>query len=49
MKPKNEIGKIWKSFGLDIETDDFDWNKVDTYNQTPIEWIRVHNLPDHLF
>ena len=46
---KNEIGKIWKSFGLDIETDDFDWNKVDTYNQTPIEWVRVHNLPDHAY
>ena len=47
-KAKNEIGKIWKSFGLDIETDDFDWNKLDTYQQTPIEWIRVHNLPDHI-
>ena len=46
---KNEIGKIWKSFGLDIETDDFDWNKVDTYTQTPIEWVRVHNLPDHAY
>ena len=46
---KNEIGKIWKSFGLDIETDDFDWNKVDTYDQTPIEWVRVHNLPDHAY
>ncbi|MAO71892.1 MAG: hypothetical protein CMD02_05225 [Flavobacteriales bacterium] len=48
-KAKNEIGKIWKSFGLDIETDDFDWNKLDTYQQTPIEWIRVHNLPDHAY
>ena len=44
-----EIGKIWKSFGLDIETDEFVWDSVSSYDQTPIEWIRVHNLPDHAY
>jgi cytochrome c551/c552 len=45
---KAEIGKIWKSFGLDINDEEqvFDWDKIDTYEQNPIEWIRVHNLPD---
>lgn len=43
---KAEIGKIWNAFGLDIDQDDFDWDKIDTYTLTPIEWIRVHNLPD---
>lgn len=46
---KQEIGKIWKSFGLDIETDEFVWDSVSSYDQTPIEWIRVHNLPDHAY
>ena len=46
---KDEIGKIWDAFGLDINTDDFDWNKINEYDLKPIEWVRVHNLPDHAY
>ncbi len=46
---KEEIGKIWNAFGLDINQDDFEWDKIDTYTLTPIEWIRVHNLPDFTY
>ena len=46
---KKEIGKIWDAFGLDVKTDDFDWSKINEYDLKPIEWIRVHNLPDHAY
>ena len=32
-----------------IEKDEFVWDSVSSYDQTPIEWIRVHNLPDHAY
>ena len=45
---KEEIGKIWNAFGLDINEDEFDWDKLKAgqYPLTPIEWVRVHQLPD---
>ena len=42
---KQEIGKIWKSFGLDIETDEFVWDSVSSYDQTP---ITIHWLINYL-
>lgn len=39
-----EIAKIYKAAGFDPETKTYDESK-----QEPIEWIRIHNLPDHVY
>jgi len=39
-----EIAKIYEAAGFDPKTNSYDLNK-----QKPIEWIKVHNLPDHVY
>jgi mono/diheme cytochrome c family protein len=39
-----EIAKIYEAAGFDPKTNTYDLNK-----QKPIEWIKVHNLPDHVY
>ena len=40
---EREIAKIYDAVGWDVKTQ--------TYSkpQKPIEWVRVHNLPDHVY
>ncbi|MBL0309951.1 MAG: c-type cytochrome [Bacteroidetes bacterium] len=38
-----EIAKIYAAVGWDAYTKDY------TKPQTPIEWVRIHNLPDHVY
>ena len=40
---KEEIAKIYEAVGWDVATK--------TYNKPakPIEWVRIHNLPDHVY
>ncbi len=37
-----EISKIYQAIGFDPETKTY----IEGYEQIPIEWIRIHNLPD---
>lgn len=37
-----EISKIYEAIGFDPETKTY----IEGYEQIPIEWIRIHNLPD---
>ena len=48
---KSEIAKIWNSFGLDVYDEDaeFEWDKIDQYEVTPIRWNLVHELPDFTY
>jgi hypothetical protein len=41
---ETEIAKIYEAAGFDPKTNTYDPNK-----QKPIEWIKVHNLPDHVY
>lgn len=40
-----EIAKIYDAVGFDPETKTY----IEDYQQKPIEWIRIHNLPDHAY
>lgn len=40
-----EIQKIYDAIGFDAETRTY----IEGYEQKPIEWIRIHNLPDHAY
>lgn len=40
-----EIQKIYDAIGFDPETGSYKAN----YEQKPIEWVKVHNLPDHAY
>lgn len=40
-----EIAKIYESVGFDTETNTY----IEGYEQQPIDWVKVHNLPDHVF
>ncbi len=40
---KDEIAKIYKAVGWDPE------KKVYSGTPKPVEWIRIHNLPDHVY
>ncbi|NNC82173.1 MAG: c-type cytochrome [Flavobacteriales bacterium] len=40
---KDEIAKIYQAIGWDVE------NFVYTGDTEPIEWIKVHDLPDHVY
>ncbi|MEO0470010.1 MAG: c-type cytochrome [Bacteroidota bacterium] len=40
-----EIAKIYEAIGYDPETGAY---KKD-YDQKPVEWVRIHNLPDHAY
>lgn len=42
---KEEIAKIYKAVGFDPETKKY----KEDYVQEPIEWVRIHNLPDHVY
>ena len=37
-----EIAKIYDAIGFDVETRTY----IDNYEQKPIQWVRIHNLPD---
>ncbi|MFZ9549414.1 MAG: c-type cytochrome [Bacteroidia bacterium] len=41
---ETEIAKIYKAAGFDPKS-----GKYDTKLQKPLEWIKVHNLPDHVY
>lgn len=40
-----EIAKIYASIGWDPETEKY----IEGYDQKPVEWVRIHNLPDHVY
>lgn len=42
---KDEIAKIYKAIGFDGDKKDY----IANYQQQPIEWVKVHNLPDFVF
>jgi mono/diheme cytochrome c family protein len=42
---KQQIAKIYASIGWD--PDNFAY--IDNYEEKPIEWVRIHNLPDHAY
>ncbi|MFT6845568.1 MAG: mono/diheme cytochrome c family protein [Flavobacteriales bacterium] len=42
---KTEIAKIYAAIGFDPETKTY----IDGYEQKPVKWVKVHNLPDHVF
>ena len=42
---KKEIQKIYDAVGFDPETRTY----IEGYEQKPIEWVRIHNLPDHAY
>lgn len=41
---EKEIAKIYEAAGFDPKTAQYDASK-----QNPIKWIKVHNLPDHVY
>ena len=41
---EKEIGKIYVAAGFDPKTATYDESK-----QNPLKWIKVHNLPDHVY
>ncbi|MFL5752362.1 MAG: c-type cytochrome [Bacteroidia bacterium] len=41
---KTEIAKIYAAAGFDPKTGNYDHTK-----ENPIKWIKVHNLPDHVY
>jgi mono/diheme cytochrome c family protein len=42
---KKEIEKIYAAIGFDPATGTY----IENYEQKPIEWNKVHNLPDHVY
>jgi mono/diheme cytochrome c family protein len=40
-----EIQKIYDAIGFDAKTRTY----IDGYEEKPIEWVRIHNLPDHAY
>ncbi|MEM6348265.1 MAG: c-type cytochrome [Bacteroidota bacterium] len=42
---KEEISKIYDAIGFDPEKSQY----IEDYEQKPIEWVRIHNLPDHAY
>ena len=40
-----EIAKIYDAVGWDVENQEY----IEGYEEKPIEWIRIHNLPDHVY
>ncbi len=40
-----EIQKIYDAIGFDPKTRTY----IEDYQQKPIEWVRIHNLPDHAY
>ncbi len=40
-----EIAKIYDAVGFDSNTRTY----IEDYEEKPIEWIRIHNLPDHVY
>jgi cytochrome c551/c552 len=41
-EPSPEIAKIYESVGWDVNTKKY----IEGYEQKPIKWVRIHNLPD---
>jgi cytochrome c553 len=42
---KEEIAKIYDAIGFDPATNSY----IDGYEEKPIEWVRIHNLPDFVY
>lgn len=40
-----EIAKIYKAVGFDPDKGEY----IPDYEEKPIKWVKVHNLPDHVF
>ena len=40
---KAEIQKIYDAVGFDPDKGQY----IEGYEQKPIKWVRIHNLPDH--
>ena len=44
-KGTKEIAKIYEAVGFDPDSRTY----IEGYTQKPIEWVRIHNLPDHAY
>ena len=42
---KAEIQKIYDAVGFDPQKGQY----IEGYEQKPIKWVRIHNLPDHAY
>ncbi len=42
---REQISKIYESIGWDPEA----FAYIENYEEKPIEWVRIHNLPDHAY
>lgn len=42
---ETEISKIYAAVGWDAEKQKY----IEGYEEKPIEWVRIHNLPDHVY
>lgn len=42
---KDEIAKIYDAIGFDPSTNSY----IEGYEQKPIKWVRIHNLPDFVY
>ncbi|MCK5782607.1 MAG: c-type cytochrome [Flavobacteriales bacterium] len=42
---KEEIAKIYDAIGFDPSTNSY----IENYEQKPIKWVRIHNLPDFVY
>ncbi len=40
-----EIAKIYKAVGYDVDSRSY----IEGYEQQPIKWVRIHNLPNHAY
>ena len=40
-----ELGKIYAAIGFNPENGQY----IEDYEEQPIEWVKVHNLPDHVY
>jgi cytochrome c551/c552 len=40
-----EIAKIYKAIGFDTKTGTY----IENYKEEPVQWNKVHNLPDHVY
>jgi mono/diheme cytochrome c family protein len=42
---EKELGKIYEAIGFNPETGQY----IENYEEKPIKWNKVHNLPDHVY
>jgi mono/diheme cytochrome c family protein len=44
-----EIGKLYEAAGWDPKKNAYNMTAAGTIAAKPIEWVKIHNLPDHVF